>query len=73
MAKDDFKGYAQRFKKAGDLKRETATMSACPECGERGLYIQQWRSDGKGTIYRIEGKCPRGHELERYGYGEAVA
>jgi len=70
---DDFKGYAARFEKAGKLVRENVTMSACPECGERGLYTQQWKKDGKGTAYHIFGKCPNGHELERYGHGEAVA
>jgi hypothetical protein len=73
MAKGDFKGYEQRFKKAGDLVRETITESACPTCGERGMYTRQWRSDGKGTLFHFEGKCSNGHKLERYGYGEAVA
>jgi predicted RNA-binding Zn-ribbon protein involved in translation (DUF1610 family) len=73
MAKDDFKGYAARFAKAGDIVRETITESACPECGVRGMYTRQWRSDGKKqTVYHIRGTCPNGHEVERYGHG-AVA
>jgi hypothetical protein len=76
MAKDEFKGYARRFDKAGDIVKELIGEHACPECGDgtRGLYTQQWRKGDvpKRTLYHIFGKCPKGHQLERYGYGEAV-
>ena len=34
-----------------------------------------WRHEkgAKGTVYHIQGLCPKGHALERFGYGEAVA
>lgn len=77
MAKDDFKGYAKRFSKAGDIVRETISEHACPECGDgtKGMYTQQWRTSDEPnrTVYHIFGQCPKGHKIERYGFGEAVA
>ena len=75
MAKDDFKGYQHRFDKAGKVVREITTFSACPECGIPMEVKRTWRKEqGKdGTAYHIEGICPKGHKVERFGYGEAVA
>jgi DNA-directed RNA polymerase subunit M/transcription elongation factor TFIIS len=75
-SKTDFKGYKQRFEKGGDLVKEQISEHACPDCGDgtRGIYTQQWRSGGEGdrTLYHIEGQCPKGHTVDRYGFGEAV-
>jgi len=70
---DEFKGYKRRFEKGGDIVRETISEHACPEGPERMLITQQWRSDGgPRTLFHIFGKCPQGHEIDRYGFGEAV-
>jgi hypothetical protein len=73
MAKDDHKGYRERFEKAGKVLRDVITESVCPECGTKGLYRRVWRKgDRKGvTLYAMVGECPKGHKIERYGYGEA--
>ncbi len=84
MAKDDtaFRGYRARMK-GQKVLRETTSEHRCPQCeaeGARyedgspvtGLYTQVWvESDVKNrTLYSIEGSCPRGHDVQRYGYGE---
>lgn len=83
MARTDstFKGYRARFKKGGKVLRETTSEHKCPVCeaeGKRfddgslvmGLYTRVWiASDVKGSaLYKIEGTCPAGHDVERYGY-----
>jgi len=76
MAKDEFGGYAARFEKAGKTVRELTTFSACPECGMPMEVTRTWRNQpgkDKGSAYRIQGMCPKGHAIERYGHGEAVA
>ena len=61
MAKDDFKGYADRFDKAGKVVREIATFSACPECGMPMEVTRTWRHEkgAKGTVYH-PGPVPEG-------------
>ncbi len=75
MAKDEFNGFQDRFDKAGKAVREITTFSACPECGMPMETKRTWRHDkgAKGTLFSIEGLCPKGHKVERYGHGEAVA
>ena len=73
MAKDDFRGYRAAFEKAGKTVREVTTFSACPECGIPMEVTRTWRNQKQGTAYRIQGLCPKGHKVERYGFGEAVA
>jgi predicted phage-related endonuclease len=78
MAKTDdaHRGYRARFK-SGKVVRETITESLCLECGDgtKGLYTRTWvESDVPDrTLYHIEGTCTKGHDVDRYGYGEAVA
>jgi hypothetical protein len=70
----DFRGYRARFGKAGKVLKETTAEHRCPECddGTRGLYTRVWtESDVKDrALFHIEGTCPRGHDVNRYGYGE---
>lgn len=68
----DFRGYQVRFEKAGKTTREVTTFSACPECGMPMEVTQTWRRGKKNrNMYKAAGICPKGHQIERYGYGEA--
>ena len=71
---DEFKGSRARFDKGGDIVKELISEHACPEGPERMLVTQQWRKGDEPdrTLYHIFGKCPKGHEIDRYGFGEAV-
>lgn len=88
MPKDDHRGYAARFEKGGTVLRDVTREANCTSAfaggqrvfegcddGTKGLYRQVWRKgDRKGvTLYAIVGECPKGHKVERYGYGEAPA
>lgn len=67
-----YRGYDERFEKAGKTMREVTTFSACPECGIPMEVTRTWRRGKKRqNVYRAQGICPKGHKLERYGYGEA--
>lgn len=74
MPKDEFRGYAKRFEKGGETLRDVTSEHVCDECGDGtlGLYRRVWRKgDRPGvTLYAIVGQCPKGHKVERYGYGE---
>lgn len=84
-SKTDFKGYAEKFEKGGAILRDVTKEANCTSSvsggrivtqgcddGTKGLYRQVWR---KGefkdrALYAIVGQCPKGHKVERYGFGE---
>ena len=68
----EFKGYRAAFNKAGQTLKEVTSFSACPECGMPMEVKQSWRKglEAGRTTYQIQGLCPKGHQIERYGFGE---
>jgi hypothetical protein len=86
--KTEFRGYADRFEKGGETLLDFTKEALCQsqiaggqvvtegcDDGTKGLYRQVWRKgDVKGrALYAIIGGCPKGHKVERYGYGEIPA
>jgi len=50
-------------------ERTCGTATPDGPCAARGVYVERFR----GTKYHFHGTCSAGHEIERYGYAEAVS